>query len=389
MPSSTEFYLDKLDKYTQYLNLLNEPTAKLISILTKVNPRNVSEVARALGLSPSLTHYYLKKLMNNDLLRISAKINYNKIGLRPAEVLLEVSPSKRKFVREILTNHDFGYYMASCHGRINGYYTRFAIPHGKEVEFQLFLNELEKYNLIKSYDLLWIESIVYNSKWFNWFDFRKKRWIFRWEDWLKEVNRSSSIKLNFVTDNLPSPINPDYIDIFILKELYKDACISFKEIAKRIGLTAPAIRYHYYNHIVRFNFISGYRPIVLPYPMSISDMHIFRIVFEDREYMKRFVASLDGKPFSMGTAIVMGENEVSTSVYLPKTELSNFIDTLIDFADDGIIEDFNYVTLNLRDYRHTTISYICFKNGKWIYNHERYINEVIKVAEKVERIYSL
>ncbi|MCS7365432.1 MAG: ArsR family transcriptional regulator, partial [archaeon GB-1867-035] len=72
MLSPVELYLDK---YTQYLNLLNEPTAKLISVLSKVNPRNVSEVARALGLSPSLTHYHLKRLISKHLLRISAKIN--------------------------------------------------------------------------------------------------------------------------------------------------------------------------------------------------------------------------------------------------------------------------------------------------------------------------
>lgn len=377
-----------LDKYTQYLNLLNEPIAKLISILSKVNPRNVSEVARALGLSPSLTHYHLKRLMDKRLLRISAKINYNKIGLRPAEVLFEVSPSKRKYVKEIILSHDFGYYIASCHGRLNGYYTRFVIPHGREVEFQLFLDELVRCNLIKSYDLLWIDFMIYNSRWFNWFDFRSKCWVFRWDDWVKEASKNS-LKVNLESDTLPSPFKPDYIDIFILKELYKDACISFKEIAKHAGLTAPAIRYHYYNHILRFKFISGYRPVVLPYPMAISDMHIFRIFFEDENCMKRFVCSFDGKPFSMGTAVIMGGNEISVTVYLPKTELSNFINTLINFADNGFIEDFSYVTLNLKDYNHQALPYKCFSDGKWIYNHERYMAKIARVAEKVERIYSL
>ena len=381
----TESYLDR---YTKYLNLLNEPTAKLISVLSKVNPRNISEVARATGLSPSLAHYHLKRLTSNRLLRISAKINYRKIGLRSAEVLIEVFPNKRKYVRDILKAHDFGYYITLCYGRFNGYYTRFVIPHGKEVEFQLFLDELVRSGLVKSYELLWIDSVTYNSKWFNWFDFRKKRWIFRWDDWIREIC-TNSLKVDLNYDTSPSPISPDYVDIFILKELYKDACISFKEIAKRIGLTAPAIRYHYYNHIVRFKFISGYRPVVLPYPMIISDLHIFRISFENSDSLKRFIGSLNGKPFPVGTAIIMGKNEISSTIYLPKTELSNFINTLINLADIGIINDFSYITLNLKDYIHETIPYQRFENGKWVYNHELYMAKIAKVAEKVERIYSL
>lgn len=360
----------------------------MISVLSKVNPRNISEVARATGLSPSLTHYHLKRLINNRLLRISAKINYHKIGLRSAEVLIDISPNKRRYVKDILTAHDYGYYIASCYGRFNGYYTRFVIPHGKEIEFQLFLDELVRSNLIKNYDILWIDAMIYNSKWFNWFDYRNKRWLFRWDDWIKEICTNSQ-KVDLDKDTLPSPISPDYVDIFILKELYKDACISFKEIAKRIGLTAPAIRYHYYNHVVRFKFISGYRPVVLPYPMVISDLHIFRITFENYESLKRFIGSLNGKPFPVGTAIIMGKNEISSTIYLPKTELSNFINALISLSDVGIISDFSYVTLNLKDYTHETIPYQCFKDGKWIYDHELYMSEIKKMVEKVERIYSL
>ena len=79
---------------------MNDTVAKLIRTLSKVDPRNVSEIARKVGLSTSLTHYYLKRMTTKGLVRIVAKVDDSKIGLRPATVFINSNLALRDFLLE-------------------------------------------------------------------------------------------------------------------------------------------------------------------------------------------------------------------------------------------------------------------------------------------------
>jgi len=374
------------EKYIAYLSSLNDVVARLITNLTRVNPRNISEVARATGLSPSLAHYHLKRLINKKLLKIRAKVNYLRIGLRPAEIFIDCQPNKRNHVLEVLLSNDYCRYVAPCFGRYNGFYLRATIPIGREVEFGLFLDEMVRHNLIKNYSLNWIDFIKDISRGFYWFNFKEKNWIFRWNDWIKEVLNSSINGINLKTYNGNIEFKPDFIDIFILKELEKNALVSFNEMAKKLNVTPPAIRYHYYQHVLRYGFINGYRPLIFPYPYVISDMFVFKVIFPNSMLMMKFINSLNGKPFATSVAKIAGRNELSVNIHLIKTEFLNFINSLLRMAESGIIQDFNYVLLDIKSYKHRTIPYECFINDRWVYNHKKYMQKIEMVSLKLSRI---
>ncbi|MCS7385487.1 MAG: Lrp/AsnC family transcriptional regulator [archaeon GB-1867-005] len=377
-------------KYTAYLNQLNHVVAQLISALTRANPRNISEVARMTGLSPSLAHYHLKRLLNNKMLKITTKINYPKIGLRPSYILIEILPRKRIFVKEALKANDYWNYIAPCFGYYNGFYVSAAIPFGKEIEFKSFLESMQQSGLIKRFLIEWVEDIIDISRGFYWFDFKRKKWLFRWNDWIKEIvngSSSSTSKVDFDQNNLM--FKPDYIDIFILKELEKDACVSFREIASKLEMTPPAIRYHYYNHVLRFKLIRGYRPVVFPYPSSVADMYVFRVEFNNNVLLNKFIKSLNGKPFSSSVAKVVNKNVIYMNVYLPKLEFFNFVNALLSLASIGVISDFSYIILDIKNYLRQTIPYERYVDGRWIYPHKQYISRVQEIARKAVKLRSI
>ncbi len=385
----------KLEQCARYSGSgsFNEVTARLISVLSQVNPRNLSEAARMLGISPSLAHYHVKRLFDKGLLSISAIVNYRRAGLRLATVFFDIPLSRRRVVEEVFEEFDYWRCIIPCYGRFNGYYANFVIPVGKESLFKQFLDSLRHYGLVRNYELYWISNLVLISRGFKWFDFRKRQWNFKWCKWIHDVcDGHGTVKLRVLLeeDNVNKAVfMPDSVDIFILKELEMNALASFKEIADKLGVTPPAIRYHYYNHVLPFKLIIGFRPLILPYPPEISDLHIFTVKFDDPDLMLKFVGSLDEKPFSSFAMVIEKRGEVIMDAYLPKTEFLNFIDTLSNLADIGFISDFNFVTLDLKRSREQTIPHKCFDKGRWIYHHSKYIDAIKLAAEKAMRFESI
>ena len=374
------------DEFSAYLSILNETVAKLIVALTTTNPRNISDLARAVGLSPSLTHYYIKRLINKKFISVVSKLDDAKVGLRPARLFVNANLSLRNQILNALTVIPYWRYITPCVGKYNGFYAQFSIPFGREVEFQSLLDELEDNDLIKDYDLYWVDDVIYVPRGFHWFDFKSKKWIFRWDDWVKEVYENTSyprIRRRFHNYN---SLNLDKYDLFILKELEKNAYVSFNEIAEKLNLTPPAVRYHYYNHVVRYNLLRGFRPVILPYPLKYSDMYIFKISFYDDVCLGKFLSSLKNKPFVSSVTIISRANDAIMDAYLPKNELLNFIESLLKLVDLNVIKDFLYVTLLLKNYVRQTIPYEQFVDGKWQFEYEKYRRTIAEICKKCKKI---
>jgi hypothetical protein len=83
---------------------------------------------------------------------------------------------------------------------------------------------------------------------------------------------------------------------------------------------------------------------------------------------------------------VLNENIITTQMYLPRLEFRNLIDKLSGLIKKGLLQSYNYVIQDLRAGRWSreTIPYEFFKNGSWIYDHEKIIKE-LRDSVKLER----
>jgi hypothetical protein len=79
----------------------------------------------------------------------------------------------------------------------------------------------------------------------------------------------------------------------------------------------------------------------------------------------------------------MGENKLYACLYFPRTEFRPFLEVLSKLIRDGFLESYQYIIQDLNNSAREIIPFQCFKEGKWMYNHERYVNILQKfVTEK-------
>lgn len=90
------------------------------------------------------------------------------------------------------------------------------------------------------------------------------------------------------------------------------------------------------------------------------------------------------KPFVGGLGKVLGENTIVGHVYLPRLDFRKFIDALSKLIRADMLRSYNYVILDLRKVKRQTISYEYFKDGLWIYDHNKHIQTLKDLAREIK-----
>lgn len=183
-------------------------------------------------------------------------------------------------------------------------------------------------------------------------------------------------------DPLDFTVEGDKTDVLILKELEKDATVSFTKIAKMLGISPQLIRYHFYEHLVKRNLIESFQIIVPPFDRAISDMFFFIFRFETGEKLAKFALSLMDKPFVYTLGKILEEDSLVANLYMPKYEFRKFIDILSRLVKAGVLQSHLYVIQDLNKTLRQTISYEYFENGGWIYEHEKHIQSLLDLAKR-------
>jgi hypothetical protein len=182
---------------------------------------------------------------------VGITVNLPRIGL--GRWMLHVKPVERFFapaIEQFLKERAGLMYL----GRVmpnNSSFAALGIPFGEHYKLRDQLENLKKSNIVESYSLSEIEflrNVSFNP---SFYDFKGRKWNFKWED----VEKSKEPLLAPETTEDQAPI-VDYKDILILKELQKSVPRTLSKLSKVIGLDQHNLRYHYKTHVRRA--ISGY-----------------------------------------------------------------------------------------------------------------------------------
>jgi len=128
----------------------------------------------------------------------------------------------------------------------NSTFAALGIPFGEHYKLRDQLEHLRNSNIIESYSLNEIEflrNVSFNP---SFYDFREKRWNFKWED--VEKSREPLLTPEPVEEQAPIV---DYKDILILKELQQSVPRTLSKLSKVIDLDQHNLRYHYKTHVRR------------------------------------------------------------------------------------------------------------------------------------------
>jgi len=353
---------------------------KILAALRTYGPRNFAEVARRTKISPTTLQYRLKSLSSHFSLIFLTNIYHVNLGLKKIVIVVEAQPGREELLLNCLKVNGFWIYLAPIYGIIQGYLGVYTIPEDHIAKFEQFLNELKDIDVARSVRYVWTTSLQKVNLVGTWFDFDSEVWAFQWENWVNEILGKSTELPYTLKDPDQFPILADEIDMFILKELEKNAVISFSELAKRLGITPPAVR-HRYRKLLKLNLIENFDIRLYPFQSMPTENFYFVFDFEHQEAYAKFATSLLDKPFVVSLGKVLGQSSMIAFLYIPLQEFRRFINALSKLRAIGWLQNYFYVHMDINKDQKQTFPYEYFKQGSWIYDH----NEQIKTIRTLSK----
>ena len=102
--------------------------------------------------------------------------------------------------------------------------------------------------------------------------------------------------------------------------------------------------------------------------------------------MAKFASSLLDKPFVYSLGKIMGENGLIAHIYLPREEFRKFIEALSKLIKRGFLDTYEYLIEDYAKSQAQTISFEYFKDGVWIYDHKRHLENLKKELMKLKNL---
>jgi DNA-binding Lrp family transcriptional regulator len=362
---------------------LNLQDLNILEGIGEYGPRNVSQLARKLGISTETLRKRLNRMPSRVFLRFHLNVYHTNLGLKKAVVFAEAVPGYEDSLFDCLKANDFWIYVSRCYGRNEGCFGIYTIPKNQCSNFERFAHELERLGIASNVQIFWSTCFQSVHTRTNWFDDQSKKWVFQWDRWIEEIPAKSTQLPYTLVDPEEWPIRGDELDVFILKEMEKNPRIALSDLAKMLSVTQQVVEYHYKKHVLGRGLIESFSVLSFHFDMTISDQFVFILRFERHERLARFAASLLDKPFIMVLGKILGQDAIIAVVYLPRLEFRKFIDALSKSARLGLLQSYNYVTLDLRKVQRQTISYEYFKDGSWIYDHDKHLKSLYNLANQI------
>jgi DNA-binding Lrp family transcriptional regulator len=363
--------------------LLTELDIKMLQVLREIGPSNISKVARNIGISRKALMLRIKRMWSDPkfFLRMYISVYHTNLGLKKCVVFSEAKPGMENLLFDCLKVNDFWLYVCRSYGVGEGCTAVYAIPIEHCKEFENFAREIRRLGVAKNVKVYWSTCFQGGRITSEWFDASQERWVFRWDDWVKEI-QAQTIDLPYTLIEAKEYHNyADEIDLKILEKLEANATRSLSMVAKSLGISRQLVQYHYDNHIVAKNLLEGYEVFVMRYSDPSYVMAYFVINFHGYEDFAKFTRSLLNKSFVITMGKVYGENGLIVEVFLPIEEFRKFIDTLSAMVRMKLISDYKYAIQDLRIRCRQTIWPQFFDGNSWVYNHGDYME---KLRQKVK-----
>jgi len=368
--------------------LLTALDVRILQALCEIGPRNLSKVARALGIPRATLRFRITRMHNNPkiALRCGATVYHTNLGMKKALVRAKARPGKEKLLVECLKANDYWLYTSRTYGEGEGASGLYAIPAEHADDFQRFTQALQDLDVAENVEVYWSTCFQAGKVTPTWFDEESSTWNFRWGELLSELEEASA-ELPFTLVDPPGfPNYGDETDVFMLKELEIDAFQHLQNIAQKLGISLQRARYHYIRHILERNLLEGFHVFIYSHEPLLSVSPTFIVRFYDNEQLAKFANSLLDKHFIWSLGKILRENAlIVVSRCIPRKEFRNFVDFLSDLARKQMVKDYIYWLLDYDDVSQQPIPYNLFRKNRWIYEHEKHMAKLEEMARQFQK----
>lgn len=354
---------------------------KTVEALEVEGPRNITKVARKLGIPAETLRKRVRRMTSRYSWRFHLNIYHANLGLKKAVVFAQAIPGKENLLFDSMKAHDYWLYVNRSYGMNEGCMALYTIPSNHTDNFETFVKHLEEIGVAAKTQIFWSTCFHYVHLTSSWFNKASKTWNLPLEEWAKQIPKQGTKLPITLRDPEDFPIKGDRTDILILKEMEKNPLVRMTNLAKKIGISQQLAAYHYLRHIQEQGLIESFEISFSYFDKASSDDFMFVLEFDSHEKLAKFASSLLDKPFARGLGKVLGKNTLLAHLYLPKIEFRKFVDILSGFIRSGLLKTYSYVIVDPTASKRQTISYEYFEKGKWLYEHEKMIKNLEKTVK--------
>jgi DNA-binding Lrp family transcriptional regulator len=231
---------------------------RIVEMLGKEGPRNIYKIAKMLDMPESTIRHRVNMMRHRKLLRLFTNVYHTHIGLKKGVVFADINPTYADVVGRFMALNPYWAYIERVHCYGEGIYTLYTVPPAYQDKLVKFLDELISLEILNGYQILWSTCFHRVNTTTTWYDLENDEWDFKWDDLIGEIENAPTELPMTLKDPDAFPILADRTDIFILKELEKDATISLTELASKLNTSIQNVHYHFKKHIEERSLIEGY-----------------------------------------------------------------------------------------------------------------------------------
>jgi len=344
--------------YFERFKELDETDLEIIFTMAKEcpdGPRNVRKIARKLVLPQQTVNYRVLRFDAKDLVMFCAIINESLLGLANYVVIATVKPGllyENKKGRAVnagtfLTCYPVWRQLEEIHGgSTHGFFAQYSIPHKKENDLKLFLDELKKIGCImkvnefcrvtQSYPnipslavFLGIRKAVSRGQPIS----------FNWEKWADDFDKAEEATLPDETTERTRKISFSYEDLLLLFHLERNLRGKFVDIAKLVGEPSTKVARRY-KEILRNHLITRCRVDICPVEPTSAIHLLLKLDFANATALRKFVSHLNEIPYQATYQKVAQKDSLFLHTMIPSPEYFDFHNTFEALnRRQGIIRD--------------------------------------------------
>ncbi|RLE81195.1 MAG: hypothetical protein DRJ51_04340 [Thermoprotei archaeon] len=367
-------------EYAEKFWKLDATDFTILKAMSIYGPRNVSLIAARLSIPRTVVDYRVKRMFEEDLVKVFAIIDEEALGLESVLVYAKTPFGKEDKALKALTVHPLWRFSCLVEGALHGVIVRYAIPKGSIGELNAYLSYLKLEKLIEDYELHRAEQ--YYAPFPNLDFYLKETGAFKWSEWADRIiaeKEAVSLEKKPVKE-----IEFSWLDLYILSRLSIDARIKFTDIARKLvelkggSLNSWKVKISQTYNKTTSRLIRGYSFYILPVAEQTSIRLLIEIHFNDKPSLAKFVNHLKEIPYPLALHPYKQESKSLLHIIIPTYELTSIIEALKKLAYQNLVKSYRVFLVN-KDKVWSNVTIHQAYNKEWKFSHKILLEKLGKL----------
>jgi len=371
----------RFDNYYRRLfeasSMLDSLNVRILQCMTNVGPRNLLEVSRRTRI-PFTTVYHRVNKLEKRIGRVAQLLpSYSKLGLARVVIIAKARMAAEEQLTSGLKLPNYWSSVTRCEGGFTHHSVQ-CVPVEHLTNFDRYLKQLSRNGLIDNMQVVRVGDMLPLNLNFQYYNPLDRAWSFTWDRWVEKLSQYKATK------RIDDPGNytrvTDKHDLFIVKELQKNARARLAGLGRLMGMTLPGVKYHYDRMITR-GVCKDFWIEVFPCPLEVSAVYDVMLDFPSRESMNKFFSFVHNLFFFIDITKVIGKNSLLMRTQIPEMQVSNMFQFLSELTRRRTLTSYSALRLRFETREFQTISYELFDEKKgWIFDYAKCTAELKKIC---------